>query len=85
MRLIQFESLARYKYRLLADLVLQCSVRGFYLRTAYIELRSDGGLTLRAGYAWDGPSGPTIDTARYWSILPVLCRSMRCSTGWPLS
>lgn len=60
---IQFESLCRYKYRLLADLVLQCSVQGFYLRTEYIELRADGGLTLRKGYAWDGPSGPTIDTA----------------------
>ena len=60
---IQFESLARWKYRLTAELVLQSSIRDQYLRTEYIELKYDGTLTLRKGYAWDGPSGPTIDTA----------------------
>lgn len=28
----------------------------------YIRLDTDGTLTIRAGYAWDGPSGPTFDT-----------------------
>ena len=28
----------------------------------YLSLRSDGLLTIRKGYAWDGASGPTIDT-----------------------
>lgn len=59
---IQFESLCRYKYRLLADLVLKCSIRGIYARTEYIEIQDDGTLILRKGYAWDGPSGPTVDT-----------------------
>lgn len=62
MRKIQYESLAKYKYRLVANLVLQCSIKGVYCKTEYIELRDDGRLTLFKHYAWDGPSGPTIDT-----------------------
>lgn len=30
--------------------------------TEYIRLGTDGNLTIMEGYAWDGPSGPTIDT-----------------------
>ena len=32
------------------------------LRTDWITLHPDGTLILEAGYAWDGPSGPTFDT-----------------------
>ena len=32
------------------------------VKTEWIELTSDGELLIRAGYAWDGASGPTIDT-----------------------
>ena len=32
------------------------------IRTEYITLELTGDLTLKEGYAWDGPSGPTIDT-----------------------
>ncbi len=32
------------------------------LQTEWITLHPDGTLTLAAGYAWDGPSGPTFDT-----------------------
>lgn len=28
----------------------------------YVSLTKDGRITLQKGYAWDGPSGPTIDT-----------------------
>jgi hypothetical protein len=59
---IQYESLCKYKYRLLADLVLESSINGIFVRTEYIDLQPDGRLTLRKGYAWDGASGPTIDT-----------------------
>lgn len=31
----------------------------------FIVLRSDGFLTIRKGYAWDGPSGPTFDTRNF--------------------
>jgi len=30
--------------------------------TEYIELYKNGEMLIREGYAWDGPSGPTIDT-----------------------
>ena len=30
--------------------------------TDYLELDMDGYLFIKDGYAWDGPSGPTIDT-----------------------
>lgn len=32
------------------------------ISTEWITLTSTGWLTARRGYAWDGPSGPTIDT-----------------------
>lgn len=31
----------------------------------YIRLHPDGTLTINAGYAWDGPSGPTFDTKNF--------------------
>lgn len=31
----------------------------------YIELTAQGGLKLKKGYAWDGPSGPTFDTLNF--------------------
>lgn len=60
---IHYENLARWKYRLTKPLALQSSVKGFACKTAYIQLWDDGRLILAANYAWDGASGPTIDTA----------------------
>jgi hypothetical protein len=31
----------------------------------FIRLTTDGNLSLKSGYAWDGPSGPTIDTLNF--------------------
>ena len=31
----------------------------------YIILDTDGTLAIAAGYAWDGPSGPTFDTKNF--------------------
>lgn len=33
--------------------------------TTFIALDGAGNITIRAGYAWDGPSGPTIDTKNF--------------------
>ena len=33
--------------------------------TDYIDLTAEGRLTLKSGYAWDGPSGPTFDTRNF--------------------
>ena len=35
------------------------------IRCYYIELERNGLLRIRQGYAWDGPSGPTIDTLNF--------------------
>jgi len=33
-----------------------------FLRTEYLQIDPDGYLTIKKGYAWDGASGPTVDT-----------------------
>ena len=35
------------------------------INTDYIKLDTEGNITLTKGYAWDGPSGPTIDTLTF--------------------
>jgi hypothetical protein len=35
------------------------------IETDFIDLDEEGVLTMKAGYAWDGPSGPTIDTKSF--------------------
>lgn len=35
------------------------------IETEYIDLSVDGVLTVKSGYAWDGPSGPTFDTKSF--------------------
>lgn len=56
-----------YKYQLQATYVCQSGI----IPPApiddheFITLSVDGTITIRAGYAWDGPSGPTFDTANF--------------------
>lgn len=35
------------------------------IRTEYIAFTVQGELIIRTGYAWDGPSGPTVDTRNF--------------------
>jgi len=35
------------------------------IKCDYISLDTHGLLTIKKGYAWDGPSGPTVDTANF--------------------
>lgn len=35
------------------------------IKTDFIELGTEGMLVIKKGYAWDGPSGPTIDTPNF--------------------
>lgn len=52
-----------YKYQLTRDYTI--TLQGIWLMGAqdngFIRIAGDQ-LTIRAGYAWDGPSGPTFDT-----------------------
>jgi len=55
-----------YKYQLKKDYVTTVDIKpDASVDTGYIALTSEGALTIRNGYAWDGPSGPTIDTLNF--------------------
>ena len=51
-----------YKYWLANDYRVQTGIRPDYpVETEFLSLTTDGWLTIRHGYAWDGCSGPTKD------------------------
>ena len=53
-----------YLYQLAADYRTRVPINPpASVKTEWIELSPGGELHIRSGYAWDGPSGPTIDTA----------------------
>ena len=55
-----------YKYQLAEDCNAVINVFPPHdIADKYISLDSKGHLTIKAGYAWDGPSGPTIDTKTF--------------------
>jgi len=55
-----------YKYQLKEDYTTTIDIQPEEpIVTEYIELTAAGGLTIKEGYAWDGPSGPTIDTLNF--------------------
>jgi hypothetical protein len=55
-----------YKYQLQANCSVAIDIRPpSSIQTKYISLDTNGLLTLREGYAWDGPSGPTLDTSSF--------------------
>ena len=55
-----------YKYQLKETYTVRIPViPGAAIHTEYISLETTGDLTLKEGYAWDGPSGPTIDTLTF--------------------
>ena len=55
-----------YKYQLTEECEVEVSVTPEQdIRTSYIDLTTNGLLTIKNGYAWDGPSGPTIDTPNF--------------------
>lgn len=55
-----------YKYQLVRIAIFSTDVKPPEpIRTDFISLDVDGLLTVLPGYAWDGPSGPTFDTANF--------------------
>ena len=55
-----------FKYQLHADYRTRLSFGGPKLITIpHIVFFPDGWLDIKKGYAWDGPSGPTIDTKTF--------------------
>lgn len=54
---------ADYKYQLASSYKINISIRPISdIETDFINLDTSGNLLLQKGYAWDGPSGPVIDT-----------------------
>ena len=53
-----------FKYQLVKDYKIRLSTTPPLqtIDTPFISLTKLGTLTIKNGYAWDGPSGPTIDT-----------------------
>ena len=61
--MVKIKYTAGYKYQLNEDYTVATPiVPQQAIDTHFIKLTMDGVLTVRADYAWDGPSGPTIDT-----------------------
>jgi hypothetical protein len=55
-----------YKYQLKETYTLPIPlVPPLGIDTEYISLDTTGVLTIKDGYAWDGPSGPSIDTLSF--------------------
>ena len=55
-----------YKYQLNETYQIQTEIKPEEpVDTKYLVLSVEGLLTVREGYAWDGPSGPTIDTLNF--------------------
>lgn len=57
-----YRSLHRYKYQLMKPYVQNVGVPGYTSETPYLGLQDNGRLEIKTTYAWDGPSGPTLDT-----------------------
>lgn len=57
---------AGYKYQITEDYIIQTNILpDSDIDTPYIKLSKRGVLTIVKGYAWDGPSGPTVDTKTF--------------------
>ena len=52
-----------YKYQLAANYRVKIAIKPKNnIDTKFIQLDKKGNFTLVSGYAWDGPSGPVVDT-----------------------
>ncbi|MSR15347.1 MAG: DUF1353 domain-containing protein [Gammaproteobacteria bacterium] len=55
-----------YKYQLARDYSCATGIcSDQFIETDFIRFGIDGALLIRAGYAWDGPSGPAVDTKNF--------------------
>lgn len=71
---------AGYKYQLTRQYSVRIPLAGYEFEAEYFALYRDGTLIIREGYAWDGPSGPTIDTKSFMRgslVHDVLYQAMR--------
>ena len=63
---MRFSYVAGYKYQLKSDYYFRTNIKPEdAILTQFITLCTTGLLYIRKGYAWDGPSGPAIDTPSF--------------------
>lgn len=67
-----------YRYQLVEDYTIQTPIKPLVTiaKPPYYVLTTDGMLYIRAGFAWDGASGPTFDTKS--SMRPSLVHDALC-------
>ncbi len=64
--MILYKKRRKYKYNLHADFEYQTDIEVDTPRDlGLLEITFAGKLIIRQGYAWDGPSGPSIDTKNF--------------------
>jgi len=64
--MITYKKRRKYKYTLVEDYVCQVDIEPEEdINLGIIRLDINGMLIIKADYAWDGPSGPTIDTKNF--------------------
>lgn len=53
-----------YEYQISSDYVVNVGI-ALCVNTRFLVLTGMGDLFIKAGYAWDGPSGPAFDTMNF--------------------
>lgn len=80
---ICYRALRAYKYQSMEDYTVKIDIKPEKdILFKYMSLSTEGLLTVKQGYAWDGPSGPTIDTPNFMRgslVHDVLYQMMRLS------
>jgi len=54
-----------YKFQLVDVYSIKTSILGVAAKAEYATIHLDGTLVIHKGYAWDGASGPAIDTPNF--------------------
>ena len=63
--MISYKKKRKYKYLLHSEVLYRTGIQVPSPATlGPLEIETDGTLTIRPGYSWDGPSGPAIDTRK---------------------
>ena len=62
---IHYKSGYKYQLKKAAAVLTEIRPDGDKVIERYIRLGTDGRLEIADGYAWDGPSGPAIDTKNF--------------------
>ena len=53
------------KYQLAEPFTYFVGIYDQQVENGFYKLAKNGNLTIKTGYAWDGPSGPTVDTPAF--------------------